>query len=500
VIAVAIGVAAGLAGGMASEARLAWIGFLSAGAFFAFLIVLTRDKERLLSGLFVLSLQADAAIRFLYGRAGSRGLALHLTFLVGLSVALLWWFSGKRLDTRGLRWSGRLTVPIALLFGWMMFSSLFTSERFTAVTTLVFHLQLYFVYLLGIHLAKTEDDIERILNLLFVCLGIQCVILSVQSVFGIAFTLEGDMMQLGELPRPGGTVSTNPAGFASFVIPILMVALVRFLSAKRQTEQRVLGVLVVLGTLAIGMTYTRVAWFGLMAAMLLVVGLSWTRGLLHGARLTWIAVGLFVSALAFAPGMMERLQQSSVSDAYDERRGLMEIALRIIADNPVVGLGPGAYSQVYKQSVTPGLRQQWLYTVHNEYLLRAAETGILGGAAWVMLLLGGFRLAWGLTKARNHRIRTLGIGWSAGLLAVCWQMYWVPWDGFQYNALLWFFLGLTESAATLRSEQESEDPLILKEPAAPRSIWAQAVGEIRPTPGPQGPELRRSTEHEPLHP
>jgi O-antigen ligase len=155
-----------------------------------------------------------------------------------------------------------------------------------------------------------------------------------------------------------------------------------------------------------------------------------------------------MSVVALMPLIQRRLEES-VSDAYDERAGLMRIAFEVIKAHPVFGVGPGAYSHVFKEYLPAGM-DQWLYTVHNEYLLRAAETGIIGGIAFVWLLLAALRQSRDLLRySSSPEIRALALGWGAALLYLAWQMYWVPWRGFGYNALFWFMLGIIEAAAML---------------------------------------------------
>jgi O-antigen ligase len=155
--------------------------------------------------------------------------------------------------------------------------------------------------------------------------------------------------------------------------------------------------------------------------------------------------------VVISPLIAVRLSES-VRDAYDERAGLMRIALRVIEAHPLTGVGPGAYEERYKNYLAHGDTDQWLAMVHNEYLLRAAETGIPGGLAWLALLVLGLRQAMRVGRKGPRFLQTLGIGWSAALVALMWEMYWDAWRGFSYNGLVWFMLGLTEAAERLQDE------------------------------------------------
>jgi O-antigen ligase len=421
----------------------AWIGFIIAALAGLATWIAVVDRTRLLSAVFVLSLQAGAAYRIFYERAGSDGLAMQLSVMVGLVLVASWWSSGALPAVPRTR-LGRVALVILACSA---LSLLTTSERFVGLAHFLFEIQLFFIYWVALRLVRSHDDVERVVGLLLVTLAIQSVIYAVQSALGLTFTLEGDVIEQDVIPRPGGTVSTNPAGFASFIIPLLLIAVARMVDRERRGGGLWLAAVIVLGMAAIGLTYTRVAWAGLAGALVFLFASAWAAGSLRGRHARWIAVAAVLAGLAFWPLMAARLTESPVSSAYDERAGLNRIAWSVIAAHPITGIGTGAYSQRFKDYLPSDLADQWLYTVHNEFLLRTAETGIAGGIAFIVFLVVGFRIARRLSRDPTFSLRTLGLGCSAGILALAWQMYWVPWRGFEYNAILWFLLGVCDAAA-----------------------------------------------------
>jgi len=252
--------------------------------------------------------------------------------------------------------------------------------------------------------------------------------------------------ELGVVPRPGGTVATNPAGFASFILPILLIAVAHVVGSRKRGRDLYVGGLVALGVTALTLTFTRASWTAFAIALTWLLCVAARRGALRLGRIVPVGIAVCIAIVVFWPMIQLRLADSPVGDAYGERAGLMRMALRVIAAQPLTGVGPGAYMYTFKQFLTPELRDQWLAPVHNAYLLRAAEAGIPGGLAWVFLLVAGLRQAVRLTRSRRPLIRVTAIGWSAGLLALCWEMSWDIWRGFTYNALLWFLLGVMDAA------------------------------------------------------
>ena len=453
---VALGFAVGSVGIMVGSFELRWIVMVFAVLLGGFTIAVVRDRERLLTAVFLLSLQIDVYVRLLHGRAGTAGLELPLSFCV---ASALWLQMYQNQATRGaFVWFGRLRRPITALIVTTMLSLILTTERFAGIGRLFFELQLILIYSLALNFVLRDESVWPAMRYLAATLGIQAVICIIQSRLGVTFSLVGEVTELGEVPRPGGTVSTNPAGFASFVMPLITVVSARFVSRSRQYRGRADALLAVLGITAVILTVTRAAWGALVLGVGYIIVVGIRRRYITGRQIVFILIALVVAFVAAAPLMQERLQSSPMGDSYDERARLNEIAIGVILHNPVFGVGAGAYDFMFKQYLPSGADAFWLAGVHNEYLMRTAETGIPGGIAFVWVLLVGFSQARALSRSRDPGTYIFGLGWAAGLLALAWQMYWVPWRGFAYNSILWLFLGLAEGLEILERRRAEAEP------------------------------------------
>jgi glycosyltransferase involved in cell wall biosynthesis len=96
-------------------------------------------------------------------------------------------------------------------------------------------------------------------------------------------------------------------------------------------------------------------------------------------------------ALAVAvPGVLARLMSVASTDGTGGfRLRLWKIAGAAIADRPLVGWGPGAFYEAFGATVLarPDLGVGYTeYGAHNAYFTLAAETGVLGGVAFVALV------------------------------------------------------------------------------------------------------------------
>jgi hypothetical protein len=438
-----------------ADREVRWIIYTVAGLVSITFILAIPDKRSLLMTVFILSLQVNVHLRFLYGHAGSTdGLAIPLVVVTG--IALLSWYAGSG-HLKEFKWAGSMRVPIAALLATTLLSLTTTSERFVGVTALWYGLELYFLYWLTFNTVQTEDDFKRVIKLLFFTLGVQGIVYIIQSKLGLTFDLVGNTEDLGEVPRPGGTVSTNPDGFASFIMPALLMAITNFAAQEHFMPRRYVFFAIALGIAAIGLTFTRAPWIGLLMGLAFVVIYGYRRRFIKFGMIMWIIAAAVVALALLLPTMLDRVQSNYGVDAtmgtLDERLGLIQIALNIITAHPITGIGPGAYGYVFKAYVPAGM-DQWLFTVHNEFLRRAAETGVPGALAFVVFLVIGFRVALRLTRSELSLISVSALGWLAALIALVWQMNWVPWGGWSYNAMLWIMLGLMDGAQRLVARNE----------------------------------------------
>lgn len=165
---------------------------------------------------------------------------------------------------------------------------------------------------------------------------------------------------------------------ATLVVATLAGGLARF-------RQRALPLAAIgLGLVAIGLTFDRAAYLGLFAAALVLIAVSAPR-----AR-PWLAGALAAALLAGAlhPGVRERFRSSFDASRNADRVFLWERAREIVLDHPLRGIGFGNYPRVcgqYYDRVDPGFPMRtW---AHNTFISLYAETGPLGLAAFVWVLL-----------------------------------------------------------------------------------------------------------------
>jgi hypothetical protein len=149
---------------------------------------------------------------------------------------------------------------------------------------------------------------------------------------------------------------------------------------------------------------------GLTAAAAVAVYLT-TRRRVGVLKLAAIAAAGLLAAVVLAAVLPERVTQASSSTATDIRVELARTGVRMIASHPVFGLGLAEFAQRSGEFSSPRLLATFPPAVHenahNNFLQVTAELGLLGGAAFVWLVVAAL---WTAAPRREDR---------PGPLAVC---------------------------------------------------------------------------------
>jgi O-antigen ligase len=445
-----LGVLAGLLVLSLADLELRWVVYAGTGVALLVILLVAPRREALLWAALVFGLQFDVSLRALYGHAGSQGFTFPLPALVALFVAGWSLASGQFRQLSPMRWGGALALPIAALFATDILSIVGSTEKFVGLTTLLTQCELLLIYLLALNCVRSEEQLGQTLKLLLLVLAVQAVVYYIEISFKFTLTLTGETLPAGQLPRPGGTVASSPSGFTDFVLPLLLIATALFLRPQLSVRGSLyLGLVVVLGLGALTLSLTRAAWGGFALGLAWMVVVGHQERIISRSKLIGIVASGMVIATLVASQIAMRLQTAPTQKSYSERVALMHMAVNVIEAHPLTGVGPGAYSITYKSYLTPDLERKWQWTVHNYYLLRTAETGILGGFAWLALIVAALRQAMRGRRSPCPLIRTMSLGWSAGIIGLCFTMYWDMWTLFTTQSVFWFLLGLMGAAEAL---------------------------------------------------
>ncbi len=196
-----------------------------------------------------------------------------------------------------------------------------------------------------------------------------------------------------------------------------------------------------------------------LAVGILFVGLVKQRKLLLGAALF---AALWTSVLP--PAVQQRLSMSydqetgKVDNSAETRLALWKDAMELFHSNPVIGTGYDTYQYMHREKRTDGFSGYYADT-HNIYLKILVETGVVGLALFVGILLttfaAGFRL---FRRAKNEYYASLGLGLAGWVLcAAAASIFGDRWTYLQINGFMWIIGGVVAQAWKIEMEAETAE-------------------------------------------
>ena len=134
----------------------------------------------------------------------------------------------------------------------------------------------------------------------------------------------------------------------------------------------------------------------------------------------------------------------------DIRLPLIRVSQRMIAANPIFGVGMGNYQlhcadYVVEEKDLPDVQNEQLKwdIVHNTFFLLMAETGVLGGLMFIVFIIFIFRRGKQVTKSSNPYFFNLAVGIITGFSALMIAFQNSPdYRIHQINVITWLISGL----------------------------------------------------------
>ena len=162
------------------------------------------------------------------------------------------------------------------------------------------------------------------------------------------------------------------------------------------------------------------------------------------SRSAWVVGGLGVFSLFFISSSPHLITPSFLTSlSFLRRAELNWIALEMFKDHPLFGVGLNNFTVVMGEYGKVSGWIRFLQPVHNVYLLIAAETGLLGLAAFLLLLITSYHLL--VTKAqRLGTLRPLLLISLTQIVLLCFVDHYF-WTLQQTSLLLWLLIGFVFS-------------------------------------------------------
>jgi O-antigen ligase len=175
----------------------------------------------------------------------------------------------------------------------------------------------------------------------------------------------------------------DPNSFAAFLLILLPSLLIMGIVARLPKITRLLALYIAL-MFFLGIALTQSYWASAVVVMLLAI-VPWFCFRRFKVCLLYSCLGVSVAALIFTamaifhPLFEKGLERAQSEEGEGVRLVLWREALNFAAENPITGVGAGAYRFAFEQSPRVSLADN-PETPHNDYLLVLSQLGLLGVA------------------------------------------------------------------------------------------------------------------------
>ncbi|NPV73180.1 MAG: polymerase [Pelotomaculum sp.] len=344
-----------------------------------------------------------------------------------------------------------LDLPILLYIAVALFLFLVRSPQpDIAVEGLRVYIEYIFWYFAASNLLLHKGQVRALVNWL-VILGALVGLHGVyQYIIGVQIPSTWlDATESGVRTRVFSIVG-SPNVLGSFLVLVIPVTVSQFLTARGKLQKYLYLLCLAPMAMSLIFTYSRGAWLALACAFVVY-------GLIFNWRILLALAAAAYAAPKLLPGISSRIGYMLspaylLSSARAGRLARWNMAMNKIMNYPLTGEGFGRFGGAVAARHIPGN----VY-VDNFYLKTAAESGLIGLAALVLLFLGGLRCALNsYRRLTDPYLKGLAGGLIAGLLGVLLHnvvenIFEVP----MMSTYFWLLLGM---AAVLPCLEGQESP------------------------------------------
>jgi len=345
--------------------------------------------------------------------------------------------------------AGGILIPLMIFYAVVFFVFLIRSpELDVALMELRALVQYTFWFFVALNLVADRQQVKNICDV-FLAVGLIVAVYGIyQYIIGVEIPSTWiDKAEVGIRTRVFSFIG-SPNVLGSFLILHISIAFASFMAAGHWLKKRLYLGVACISCLCLIFTFSRGAWLVFFFAFILL-GIWLEKKIL----LVLLIAALLVPAAV--PSVYDRVSymlspQYLESSSEGGRIARWSQALEYWEGSPLTGLGLGRFGGGVAIASFPGSA----YSVDNFYLKLGTETGIIGLAAFLYLILAVLRegkKAVGLVDDRYLKI--LGTGIFVGLIAVLGHN--MVENMFEFPLIathFWFFLGVLVSMPLVQQD------------------------------------------------
>jgi O-antigen ligase len=379
---------------------------------------------------------------------------------IALFLLYIGWLFTERTENRPLRilWNW----PIAIYTTVVIFSAFVASDLQLSLFQIFLMVELLLLYLYLAGNINSRRDIVFILLLLLVGGLIESSYMVITAAVGHEFAFVHalgiktgivDPMKSVNFLRVGGTIGSPNYAAAYLGMLITLAICIRQMSVPPYLRRLTIPTVLLCG-LALALTYSRGGWIELAISIAILLGARSMRNGISSQTIAVVAISVaLISSCLLTSNPISRRFFADDNGSAHSRVPLMHLAFNMTSANPVLGVGANNFAAVMSNYAGTEFRHEWLYTVHNQFLLVCSETGLIGLAAYLWIYFDIIRRGWRFWNTRDKMFAPLGLGIVAAICGFISHMFVEPFSSGGVLQLIWISMALLAVCDVIRRSE-----------------------------------------------
>lgn len=363
------------------------------------------------------------------------GLNISLTLILSLLLGAAWLNERRRMNERAPVFPRAFAMTLAAILLWCSLTVAYGAEGMLGIYGLwAAAASMFTCFIVAAHF-RDRRALHQTLIFIAIIMGLNAILGIAQSLIpslsdiSLGETIINDpvIVEDVEVSRVRALFS-KPNTFAWYLgvfLPVVIAPLLLRLTNLSRWGRALCVVAAGLGVVALILTYSRGSWIAFaVSALLMAVSALFILKADERKRVIFrfagAAVAISLLAIPFSGKIISRLIDDD-RGAAEIRLPMIDVALAMIADNPVLGVGLSSYESVMRNyDETPELvTEHFDWPVHNVYLHIAAETGLPGLLLFLALVVMASWRGWMVLRnsGADPMLRAMALGLMAGMAA-----------------------------------------------------------------------------------
>jgi putative inorganic carbon (hco3(-)) transporter len=428
----ALAIAAGAFATTVGASRLAVLA-LPAAALLPYAMLAIGDLRRVLVAAVVADVFLQWDINLGYqaaaGALGAEaGLNISLTTFALAGLYALWWAERTRPYNDAPAPRLEPARPLFAYVGISAVSIAAARDPALGVYYLALLVQTLLLFMYVVSTVRSRGDMLFIATALMVAMAAEGGLMLVLAITGAGFDMAGLNTSY---PLPGGATGAPysrvsgttgpPNAVASLFILLLPLALALVAGPVPRFTRAAAGVALLVTVPALILTGSRGGWVGFLVGCAVLAAAAVSRGLITAKRVLGAGAVIITLAIPLSGMIGARITDPAPGSA-SSRVSMARLAADMIADRPLLGVGLNNVGVNIVDYAGPQFTRQFVFTIHDKYLLVASESGLGALAAFLWFLVATVAAGVRRMRSSDPLISLVATGLVGGLIGHMIQM------------------------------------------------------------------------------